>query len=117
MQRRSFLAAVLAAATAPAIARSGILMPVRKVWVPEDDVPLWARDTPQWGFFEPVVFQSGPIAVMAGDIIQWSRVKGQGRWHGSVPVLRADTYTGLICDKATGRPAFLERADGTREPV
>lgn len=34
MKRRSFLAGILAAGMAPAAVGSGILMPVRKVWVP-----------------------------------------------------------------------------------
>jgi hypothetical protein len=35
IQRRSFIAGILGAAMAPAIVRSGILMPVKRVWVPE----------------------------------------------------------------------------------
>lgn len=35
MQRRGFLAAILAAGAAPAIARSGVLMPLGRVWVPD----------------------------------------------------------------------------------
>lgn len=34
MQRRSFIASILAAGTAPAFARSGVLMPIKKVWTP-----------------------------------------------------------------------------------
>lgn len=35
MQRRSFLASILAACAAPAIARSGVLMPIKPaIWVP-----------------------------------------------------------------------------------
>lgn len=35
MQRRSFLGAILAACTAPAIVRSGVLMPIKQpIWVP-----------------------------------------------------------------------------------
>jgi len=35
MNRRSFLASILAAGVAPAVIGSGILMPVRKIWTPE----------------------------------------------------------------------------------
>lgn len=35
MQRRSFLASILAAATAPAFVRGGVLMPIKQpIWVP-----------------------------------------------------------------------------------
>lgn len=34
IQRRSFLGAILASGLAPAFVRSGVLMPVKEVWVP-----------------------------------------------------------------------------------
>lgn len=34
MNRRSFLASIIAAGVAPAFVRGGILMPVREVWTP-----------------------------------------------------------------------------------
>ena len=40
LSRRSLLGGILAAAVAPAIVRSGILMPVRQIIVPEAD---WLR--------------------------------------------------------------------------
>lgn len=44
MQRRSFLAAMLAAAAAPAIfsggIERGILMPVKEIWVPDQQIEL-----------------------------------------------------------------------------
>jgi hypothetical protein len=36
MNRRGFLGAILATATAPAIVSSGVLMPVRKIWTPAE---------------------------------------------------------------------------------
>lgn len=38
MQRRGFLGAMLAAAVAPAAVRAGVLMPVKKVWVPSQEI-------------------------------------------------------------------------------
>lgn len=35
MNRRSFIASILAAGVAPYVAKAGVLMPVRRVWVPE----------------------------------------------------------------------------------
>lgn len=35
MQRRSFLAGILAAGAAPALAKAGVLMPVRELWKPQ----------------------------------------------------------------------------------
>lgn len=40
MERRGFLAAMLAAAAAPAVVRAGVLMPVRKIWVPPAEILL-----------------------------------------------------------------------------
>ena len=37
MNRRGFLGAMLAAAVAPAVVKSGVLMPVRPIWTP----PVW----------------------------------------------------------------------------
>lgn len=42
MNRRGFLGAILATATAPAIVSSGVLMPVRKLWTPAE--PFFAID-------------------------------------------------------------------------
>lgn len=42
MNRRGFLGAILATATAPAIVSSGVLMPVRKIWTPAE--PFFAID-------------------------------------------------------------------------
>lgn len=36
--RRGFLGAILAAGMAPAVVGSGILMPIKKVWVPDEPV-------------------------------------------------------------------------------
>lgn len=40
MKRRSFLASMLAAGMAPAIGHAGILMPVKKIFVPEQGLVL-----------------------------------------------------------------------------
>lgn len=40
ISRRWFLGAILATATAPAVVSSGILMPVRKLWVPEPFIAI-----------------------------------------------------------------------------
>lgn len=36
LKRRSFLAGILAASVAPAFVRSGVLMPVKEIWVPNN---------------------------------------------------------------------------------
>lgn len=38
IQRRSFLAGILAAGVAPAFVRAGVLMPVKEIWVPPVEV-------------------------------------------------------------------------------
>ena len=38
MNRRAFLTAILALGTAPAIVRASSLMPVRRIWVPDDAI-------------------------------------------------------------------------------
>jgi hypothetical protein len=38
MNRRGFLAGILAACAAPAIAKAGVLMPVRKIWTPPTEI-------------------------------------------------------------------------------
>lgn len=40
MNRRGFLASILAAGVAPAIVGSGILMPIRKLWTPDQQVGI-----------------------------------------------------------------------------
>ncbi len=59
--RRGFLASILAAGVAPVVIGSGILMPVRKLWVPpvggitekeiEDEAIAWATATDERGLF------------------------------------------------------------------
>ncbi len=43
IQRRSFLGAILAASCAPAFVRSGVLMPVKEIWVPPAIDPFGQR--------------------------------------------------------------------------
>lgn len=49
MERRSFLLGLVGALAAPAIIRPGILMPVRKIFVPEPNYFWWGPDTPDFG--------------------------------------------------------------------
>lgn len=41
MNRRGFLKSILAAGVAPAFVGSSVLMPVRKLWTPEQSLMLW----------------------------------------------------------------------------
>ena len=44
VKRRSFLAGILAAGVAPAFVRSGVLMPVKQIWVPPvTDMKMFRR--------------------------------------------------------------------------
>lgn len=46
IQRRGFLGAILAAGVAPAFVRSGVLMPVKEIWVP----PPIVQPSGQFGY-------------------------------------------------------------------
>ena len=57
MNRRGFLSSILAAGIAPAAIGSGVLMPVRKIWTPENNL-LKAE----------MIIQEALITLEAGDI-------------------------------------------------
>jgi hypothetical protein len=66
MQRRSFLAGILAAAVAPAIARSGVLMPVKP--------PIWTP--PTTGFIRvDQAFGESHSAIFTGEIGRWEGIR------------------------------------------
>jgi hypothetical protein len=76
VSRRGFLGAILAAATAPAVARSGILMPVKQVWVPDQKlavVPSSEPDKEYGGLF----FLRGDgrwFNPVTGEVRDWSNL-------------------------------------------
>lgn len=66
--RRGFLAGIIAAGMAPAIAKSGILMPVKKIFVPPGFVPpspVWKTEV--WDLEELVLEMSDE---RRADIVQ-----------------------------------------------
>lgn len=65
MNRRGFLGAILAAAAAPAIVRSGILMPVHEIIVPD-----WLHKTPEGVLSEAVeVMTRGTVQLEDGRVL------------------------------------------------
>lgn len=80
--RRSFIASILAAGAAPAVARSSVLMPVRSLIVPE---PMSLVDA-TW---KPVAeFQNGRVAIFTE-----SRIYTFDHFNGAVPFRNGDRIT------------------------
>jgi hypothetical protein len=70
MQRRSFLAAMLAAAAAPAIVRSGVLMPVK--------APIWTPPAADYGFIGvdlAAADSDASVALYTGEIGRWENIR------------------------------------------
>lgn len=72
--RRSFLGAILAAAAAPAIIRSEILMPVRQLVLPSDPVAELRR-------LGDTTIVTSPGSLRVGDVITIAGVLGAGGMH------------------------------------
>lgn len=73
MQRRSFLAAMLAASTAPAYVGSGVLMPVKKLILPPEKLLLPTVGVDFGGDAASVVHMmtlSGTLKVAPGDTVR-----------------------------------------------
>lgn len=93
MNRRGFLQAILAAGVAPAVIRSGVLMPVRSFLIPSRDFEIGSYENIRWaGELDPVnfvlmrsllqaarkrlpYFNGAPPAYPNEDRIGWQRIE------------------------------------------
>lgn len=89
MQRRSFLASILATASVPAFIRSDSLM---KLYVP--------RSLESSILLLQVPFKNGPIYVNAGDIIEVKYTLGGQEGYLHVDVNKMAIYSGVAKDRS-----------------
>lgn len=74
MDRRGFLAGILAAGFAPAVVGSGVLMPIKKIWTPSPIEALqWNADELEFfdeimkGFEDAMIFSSSMTGIGIGN--------------------------------------------------
>lgn len=85
INRRSFMAGILAAGAAPAVARSGMLMPVRELWTPPLYLGSLSADIIKQGTITPSKIWVKQTPYVAGDFIMgpdgkiWRCVAANGR--------------------------------------
>ena len=78
MNRRGFLAGILATGVAPAVISSGVLMSVRKLIVPEPRVLIEPLA------FHPVSIQLSTPALRAGDVLTIAGITRGGRKNAAL---------------------------------
>jgi len=91
MNRRGFLSGILAAGMAPAIAKAGVLMPVKQIIVPEELVWIDAGDSWAHKFFDVVTY--------TGNGTTQSIAHSLGRAPSMLVVKRTDDSTGRVKPK------------------
>lgn len=90
MNRRNLLAGILAAGIAPAVARSGVLMPVREIWVPPRAVPLAEFEVGVYNGFTLYTSSVAPVAGMTLDAIR--RIAKKMKRYAMPPSPRAGHF-------------------------